>query len=98
MDKQKPLFQKGGKLENLYYLFEAGETFLFSPNHTTGIKGAQVKDAIDLKRILKLAINMMVGLTAAMVGEALTFGEAGGMDWEQMIDIIGARQFEGQCC
>ena len=32
----------------------------------------------------------MVGLTAAMVGEALTFGEAGGMDWEQMIDIIGA--------
>lgn len=44
----------------------------------------------DEARILKLAINMMVGLTAAMVGEALTFGEAGGMDWEQMIDIIGA--------
>jgi len=45
MDKQRPLFEKGGKLESLYYAFEAGETFLFSPNHTTGIKGAQVKDA-----------------------------------------------------
>lgn len=44
----------------------------------------------DEARTLKLAINMMVGLTAAMVGEALTFGEAGGIDWEQMIDIIGA--------
>lgn len=44
----------------------------------------------DEARTLKLAINMMVGLTAAMVGEALAFGEAGGMDWKQMIDIIGA--------
>jgi Na+-transporting NADH:ubiquinone oxidoreductase subunit B len=60
MDKQKPLFQKGGKLENLYYLFEAGETFLFSPNHTTGIKGAQVKDAIDLKRMMITVVIAMI--------------------------------------
>jgi len=33
---------------------------------------------------------MMVGLTSAMVAEALTFGRAGGMEWEQMIDIINA--------
>ncbi|RLB32015.1 MAG: NAD(P)-dependent oxidoreductase [Deltaproteobacteria bacterium] len=39
-------------------------------------------------RYLKLVLNMMVGLTSAMVAEALTFGEAGGMDWEQMIDIV----------
>jgi len=60
MDKQKPLFQKGGKLENLYYLFEAGETFLFSPNHTTGIKGAQIKDAIDLKRMMITVVIAMI--------------------------------------
>jgi 3-hydroxyisobutyrate dehydrogenase-like beta-hydroxyacid dehydrogenase len=41
-------------------------------------------------RYLKLVMNMMVGLTSAMVAEALTFGEAGGMDWEQMIDIVNA--------
>lgn len=39
-------------------------------------------------RYLKLVMNMMVGLTSAMVGEALTFGKKGGMDWEQMIDIV----------
>lgn len=41
-------------------------------------------------RYLKLVMNMMVGLTSAMVAEALTFGEAGGMEWEQMIDIVNA--------
>ena len=60
LDKQKPLFQKGGKLENLYYAFEAGETFLFSPNHTNGIKGAQVKDAIDLKRMMITVVIAMI--------------------------------------
>jgi 3-hydroxyisobutyrate dehydrogenase-like beta-hydroxyacid dehydrogenase len=39
-------------------------------------------------RYLKLVLNMMVGLTSAMTAEALTFGEKGGMDWEQMIDIV----------
>ena len=32
LDKQKPHFQKGGKFERYYYLFEAGETFLYVPN------------------------------------------------------------------
>ena len=31
-------------------------------------------------RYLKLVLNMMVGLTSAMVGEALTFGKKDGMD------------------
>lgn len=66
LDKQKPLFEKGGKLESLYYAFEAGETFMFSPKHTTGIKGAQVKDAIDLKR-------MMITVVVAMI-PCLLFG------------------------
>ncbi|MCJ7596750.1 MAG: NAD(P)-dependent oxidoreductase [Desulfobacterales bacterium] len=41
-------------------------------------------------RYLKLVMNMMVGLTSAMAAEALTFGEKGGMNWEQMIDIVNA--------
>jgi Na+-transporting NADH:ubiquinone oxidoreductase subunit B len=60
LDKQKPLFQKGGKLENLYYLYEAGETFMFSPNHTTGAKGTQIRDAIDLKRMMITVVIAMI--------------------------------------
>ncbi|WP_339924117.1 NADH:ubiquinone reductase (Na(+)-transporting) subunit B [uncultured Cyclobacterium sp.] len=86
LDKQKPLFQKGGKLEDLYYLYEAGETFMFSPNHTTAIKGAQVKDAIDLKRMMITVVIAMIPclifgiyntghLHYLAVGEAGTFGD-----------------------
>jgi Na+-transporting NADH:ubiquinone oxidoreductase subunit B len=60
LDKQRPLFQKGGKFEKFYYLFEAGETFLFSPNHTAGAKGVQIRDAIDLKRLMMTVVIAMV--------------------------------------
>jgi Na+-transporting NADH:ubiquinone oxidoreductase subunit B len=60
LDKQKPLFQKGGKLENLYYLYEAGETFLFTPKHTTNPRGAQIRDAIDLKRMMITVVIAMI--------------------------------------
>lgn len=41
-------------------------------------------------RILKLALNMMVGVTAAMVGEAMAFGLKNGLDRGTMLDVIGA--------
>lgn len=39
-------------------------------------------------RYLKLVLNIMVGLNAAIVAEALSFGNKGGINWNQMIDII----------
>ncbi len=39
-------------------------------------------------RYMKLLINMMVGTTALMVAEALTFGEKSGIDWQAMLDGI----------
>ena len=42
----------------------------------------------DEARYLKLLLNMMVGITSAMTAEALTFGKRGGLDWNQMIEII----------
>jgi len=39
-------------------------------------------------RYLKLLVNMMVGITSAMTAEALVFGQRGGLDRHQMIDII----------
>ena len=60
LEKQRPMFEKGGKLENLYYLFEAGETFLFSPNTTAKNKGVQIRDAIDLKRMMMTVVIAMI--------------------------------------
>jgi Na+-transporting NADH:ubiquinone oxidoreductase subunit B len=95
MDKQRPLFEKGGKLESLYYAFEAGETFLFSPNHTTGIKGAQVKDAIDLKRMMITVVIAMIpcllfGIYNTGHQNLLASGETAGL-WDNFGDkaIIG---------
>lgn len=44
----------------------------------------------DEARYLKLLLNMMVGITSAMAAEALAFGKRGGMDWNQMIDMMSA--------
>ncbi|MEO1192978.1 MAG: NAD(P)-dependent oxidoreductase [Pseudomonadota bacterium] len=41
-------------------------------------------------RVLKLLINMMVGSTAALVAEALTYGRRGGLDWDVMLDALGS--------
>ena len=44
----------------------------------------------DEARYLKLVLNMMVGTTCQMLAEALTFGEKAGLDWDQMLEIIGS--------
>ncbi|MDH3709473.1 MAG: NADH:ubiquinone reductase (Na(+)-transporting) subunit B [Cyclobacteriaceae bacterium] len=60
LDKQRPMFQKGGRFEKFYYLFEAGETFMFTPDHTTDSKGAQIRDAVDLKRLMMTVVIAMI--------------------------------------
>ena len=57
--KVKPLFEKGGKLEKFYYLFEAGESFHLVTNKRTD-KGAHVRDHIDLKRMMITVVLAMV--------------------------------------
>jgi len=42
----------------------------------------------EQSRYLKLSINLMVGITAAMMGEALTLSSRGGVDWQQMLNVI----------
>ena len=52
LDKVKPEFEKGGKLEKFYYLFDALETFAFVPNTRTKT-GAHIRDHMDLKRLMR---------------------------------------------
>ena len=57
-DEQSKHFRRGGALESLYPLFEATETFLFTPGKVT--RGAShVRDALDLKRMM---ITVVVAL------------------------------------
>lgn len=60
LDKIKPNFEKGGKLEKFYPAFNAFETFLFVPDHTAAGKGSHVRDAIDLKRTMILVVLSLV--------------------------------------
>jgi 3-hydroxyisobutyrate dehydrogenase len=41
-------------------------------------------------RTLKLAVNLMVYATIAGLAEALAIGRRGGVDWEQMLEVIAA--------
>lgn len=61
-EAQAPLFHKGGKFERFYPLFEANDTFLFTPDHVTKT-GAHVRDGIDLKRMM---ITVVVALLPCM--------------------------------
>ncbi len=51
LDSLAPHFEKGGKYEKLYPLFEAADTALFSPPDVTN-NTSHVRDGIDLKRIM----------------------------------------------
>ena len=43
----------------------------------------------DEARYAKLAVNLMVAVTAGMMGEALALAKSGGIDWNAMLDVIG---------
>ena len=55
----KPHFLKGGKLEKMYPAYDAFETFLFVPEHTTK-SGTHIRDGIDLKRSMFMVIIAML--------------------------------------
>ncbi len=59
LDKQEKLFIKGGKLERLYPLFEAGDAFLFTTGKTTE-KPSFVRDGADLKRVMMTVVVALV--------------------------------------
>ena len=60
LQKIKPNFEKGGKLEKFYPVYNAFETFLFVPGETTPSSGAHIRDAVDLKRTMILVVLSLV--------------------------------------
>ena len=59
------IFEKGGKLYFLHSTVDAFETFLKVPG-TVSLKGAHVRDSIDLKRIMIIAVISVI--PAALFG------------------------------
>ena len=59
LDKQKPKFEKGGKLEKFRSVFTGFESFLFVPNRTT-TSGSHIRDAVDLKRTMIIVVIALV--------------------------------------
>jgi len=63
LDRLRPKFEKGGKYERLYPLFEAGDTFLYTPGEVTR-DASHVRDSLDLKRMM---ITVVVALLPCVV-------------------------------
>jgi Na+-transporting NADH:ubiquinone oxidoreductase subunit B len=94
----KPHFEKGGKLEKMYPAYDAFETFLFVPDHTTHA-GSHIRDAIDLKRtMITVVLALMPALFFGMwnvgqlhftaIGEAYTLMSAFTFGALKMLPLI----------
>ena len=59
LEKQKSLFEPGGKLEKLYPLYEATDTFLFTPADET-LQAPHMRDAGDMKRTMVTVVIAMM--------------------------------------
>ncbi|WP_075601909.1 NADH:ubiquinone reductase (Na(+)-transporting) subunit B [Saccharicrinis aurantiacus] len=59
LDNIKPNFEKGGKFEKLHSTFDAFETLLFVPDHTSK-SGTHIHDGIDSKRTMAMVVLALV--------------------------------------
>ncbi|MEY5044074.1 MAG: hypothetical protein RJA19_1301 [Bacteroidota bacterium] len=59
LDRVRPNFQEGGKLSRFWVVYDALETFAFTPGHVTH-KGTHIRDGIDLKRTMFIVILALV--------------------------------------
>jgi len=57
--KIRPNFEEGAKLEKWFPVYDALETFMFTPNHATH-SGSHIRDGIDLKRTMMMVILALV--------------------------------------
>jgi Na+-transporting NADH:ubiquinone oxidoreductase subunit B len=105
----EPWFKPGGNLETLYPLYEAGETFLYTPGSVTEGK-THVRDAIDTKRMMTMVIVALIpcifmamyntGYQASRIIEAVSSSSASGPPVELngwrywLMDMLGVQYRE----
>lgn len=59
VDTLRPTFAKDGKLKMFHSTFDALDTFLYVPGHTTN-GGTHIKDGVDLKRTMFIVVIAMI--------------------------------------
>ena len=60
LDSQAHHFEPGGRLERLYPLWEAQDSFLFTPGQVTA-GASHVRDGLDLKRLMMTVVIALAG-------------------------------------
>jgi Na+-transporting NADH:ubiquinone oxidoreductase subunit B len=99
IDKIKPNFEKGGKLEKWLPVFESFETFLYVLGDTTPKKGAHIRDAVDLKRVMSVVVISLIpallfgmwnvgSLHYASIGENADFWTIFGFGFIKVLPLI----------
>lgn len=63
LDQLEPHFHKGGRLERFYPLYEAMDTFLYTPGEVTA-GPSHIRDGMDLKRMM---IFVVIALTPCIL-------------------------------
>ena len=94
LDQQAHHFKPGGKLEKLYPLWEAQDTFLYTPGEvTTG--ASHVRDGLDLKRLMMTVVVALAGCvymalynTGHQANLAITLGAAPLDTWQTQV-LVG---------
>ncbi|MCP4785740.1 MAG: NADH:ubiquinone reductase (Na(+)-transporting) subunit B [Fuerstiella sp.] len=97
LDRIEPLFHKGGKLERLFPLYEALDTFLYTPGEVS--KGAShVRDGMDLKRMMIMVVFALTPCilmacynTGALTNEAAQAAVESGVSQDDVIAQLGWR-------
>lgn len=97
LDNQGTRFEKGGKFEKFFALYEMIDTFLYTPGEVTK-KSSHVRDSLDLKRLMITVVIALIpcilfsmyntGLQANM---ALSDMDASASGWRSVIiDLTGS--------
>lgn len=79
-DQQEKHFHKGGKLEKLFPLYEATESFLFTSGRTTST-ASHVRDGMDLKRMM---VTVVVALIPAVLMALYNTGYQANLGLQQL--------------
>ena len=97
LDQMEPHFRKGGKLHRLYPVYEALDTFLYTPGFVTQ-GAAHVRDGMDVKRMmifvviaLSPCIYMACWNTGYQANSAGTWVVENGTQAEDVIEELGWR-------
>ena len=91
LDRQARHFEKGGRLERLYPLWDAQDTILYTPGTVTD-GPSHVRDGLDVKRLMVTVVVALVGCifmaiynTGYQANLAVAAGAAPLADWRTMV-------------